>query len=742
MSETSSRLENQINHFVALGKWDKVESLWQQVLEDPIPQAKFYATLAAHMVRAEKATELKAWTTLLIEACQTKNNYKEIIQIARGVLHSLPDFTELRAPLLEALKHHHSNLARIEEFLEASGIANAPTLFIPLNKFLQYISCSEGQCFIHDHWGAGQVTKLDIPGDRVHFHFQEQGDKSFSFAGVKEYLKKLPKTHFLAQRMINPKMLTKRAEAEPVEFLKYYLHNHHNSVARAKLKEDLLKGVFDEKGWNSWWGKNRDKFRFDPYIGFSTSAANPVMELRTEAKSFHEELLQEFLRVDSFAKRHNLLTEMLKRHEQEALSDAAAKKIHFVLDKALGECGGEQFAERLEYLYLIEDLNAVLSHKFNVDGLSADESLLKSLEPIALITALSVHDYQIRAADRLRNANPDAWNDLAEKLFFAGTQRLAQWILKELIAQGHTDQAIHLAEQMLHRPDENPELFLWMVRTLREGKWPELPVEISPQLMFDAVMEIIQTCSVQIAHEVIDAAKYRGVKSRFENLLTENRQALIAEAFQDMEIEDVRRRHTEIMGNPALNEAFKLAFDNAVRSVCYNLDHDDGSASSTESNEHFVTKASFEARQKEYQQIKNTDIPANSKAIGEAAAMGDLSENAEYHSAKERQKVLFRRKEALEDLLQRARTLEPNQVDTSVVGFGTKFKIRNQDNGKMEEYTLLGLWDADPEKNILSYLTPFGKQFMKKQAGDTLVVTQPSGNTIRYEVLEINNALK
>jgi transcription elongation factor GreA len=295
---------------------------------------------------------------------------------------------------------------------------------------------------------------------------------------------------------------------------------------------------------------------------------------------------------------------------------------------------------------------------------------------------------------------------------------------------------------MIHRPDENPELFLWMVRTLREGKWPELPVEIAPQLLFDAVMEIIQTCTVQIAHEVIDVAKYRGIKSRFENLLTENRQALIAEAFQELELEDARRRHADVMDNPGLNEAFKLAFDNAVRSVCYNLDTDDNSASSTESNEHFVTKNSFESRQKEYQQIKNHDIPANSKAIGEAAALGDLSENAEYHSAKERQKVLFRRKESLEDLLQRARTLEPDQVDTTVIGFGTKFKIRNQDNGKIEEYTLLGLWDADPEKNVLSYLTPFGKQFMKKKEGDTLVVAQPSGNTIRYEVLEIKNALK
>ena len=111
MTETSSsRLENQINHYIALGKWDKIETLWQQVIEDPIPHAKFYATLAAHMVRAEKTTDLKAWTTLLIEACQTKQNYKEIVQIARGVLHSLPDFTELRVPLLEALKQQHPHL--------------------------------------------------------------------------------------------------------------------------------------------------------------------------------------------------------------------------------------------------------------------------------------------------------------------------------------------------------------------------------------------------------------------------------------------------------------------------------------------------------------------------------------------------------------------------------------------------------------------------------------------------------
>jgi len=308
------------------------------------------------------------------------------------------------------------------------------------------------------------------------------------------------------------------------------------------------------------------------------------------------------------------------------------------------------------------------------------------------------------------------------------------------VEAGDLETAAHIAEQLLHRPYENPDLFLWLVRAFREGKLTQLHIDVTADTIFASTMDLADDCQRRIAHEDPEASKLKGLKSRLLNLLTEKHQALIAETFEGLEVEEVRKRHRAVMDNPTLNEIFKLAFDSAVRGTCFKLDEAEAGAAADK--EHFVTSQAFEARQKEYLHLKTVEIPANSKAIGEAAALGDLSENAEYHAAKERQKIFFRRLEALEDLLHRARVLEPDHVDTSVIGFGTTFKVRDQDSSKTEQYTLLGLWDAEPEKNVLSYLTPFGKQFMNRRVNDSLAVHHPGGGSTRYTVLEITNALE
>jgi transcription elongation factor GreA len=739
MTDTHSRLENQILHFSKMGKWDKVEGLWSQLLEDPSPNAKVYATVAARAVEAGKTTEMRAWATQLIESCYSAGKTREVIQVSRGILHALPEFPETRQILVDSLRSQHANHPRLEEFFEASGLLTENSLYKPLNRFLQLVQCSEGQVFVHDHWGAGQVIRLEPDQERVVIRFQHHGEKPFSFDGVREFLKKIPAAHFLAQRLLHPKAQAKRAENAPVEFLKYCLKYLKGSITRAELKDELIQGIFDERQWNLWWSKNRDKFRFDPFIGFSGSVANPRLELRTEPKSFHEEMLLDFLTADTFARRYSIVMDIIKLREKEPIPAKVAARITQTLRDKYSDCDSFAIAARLEYSFLLGDLSEALGQD-SAQSLPSPQSLLASSpDPTEAVMGISIHDYQVRTAALLRETAPDSWHENTDRLFLSGPMRLGQWVLRELMDAGDLETAAHISEQLLHRPYENPDLYLWLVRAIREGKLDQLHIDFTAEMIFASTMDLVDDCQRRIAHEDPEASKLKGLRARLLNLLTENHQALIVEAFEGLEIEEVRKRHRAIMDNASLNETFKLAFDSAVRGTCLNLE--ETAAADDATKEHFVTAESFETRQKEYLHIKNVEIPANSKAIGEAAALGDLSENAEYETAKDRQKVLFRRLEALEDLLHRARVLDADHISTNVIGFGTTFKVRDQDNGKVEQYTLLGLWDAEPEKHVLSYLTPFGKQFMNRAVNDTLVVNHPGGGSTRYTVLEIVNAL-
>ena len=121
-----------------------------------------------------------------------------------------------------------------------------------------------------------------------------------------------------------------------------------------------------------------------------------------------------------------------------------------------------------------------------------------------------------------------------------------------------------------------------------------------------------------------------------------------------------------------------------------------------------VSWESLERRKNEYRELVEKKIPANSKEIAIARSYGDLRENHEYKAAKEMQKLLMRRKAELETQLVRARGTDFANPRTDVVSIGTIVRATDLEANQPEQFTILGAWDSDPEKGIVSYLSPDG----------------------------------
>ena len=605
MATTSpnTRLENQILHFSKQKKWDKVESLWPQLVDDLSANPKFYAILAASMVKQEKAEDLRAWVMLLVEACQTLEDNRTLIQVARGVLRALPEFEELRDPLVSALRVHYNSDPRTEEYIEVSGLGREDGLDAPLRKFLQYVKCAENEVFQHVEWGEGVVERLDLDVGRVHLRFTKGGSKSFSFSGVNEFLKKMPRSHLFAQRLLAPERLATRAQEQPVAFLKYCLKCLGAGASRAELKDNLTVGVFDTRQWNLWWAKNRDLFRFDPYIAFSGSMGNARLELRSEPKSFHEEILKEFRQAEVFSREYALLSDVLKVRETQPVPEDVASGLIAALDAKYRQCEDGAVARRIEYLYLMQDLRDGLGATSTaLDGVSTDALILSTDNPGETVCSLSIPDNQMRAARQLKASHAERWPEVAEELFLAAPTRLGQWVLRDAIDEGQLAMASHMAEQLLHRPYENPDLFLWLVRAARDGKLPELEIDVPAELLLSAVLEVIDEASRRIGLEDGDSTRLRGLITRLQNFLMEHHFAVMIDVFEACEPDDARRRYQALMDNNALTEGFKVALDQILRSIRRDLD-EEGSAAGGVPREHLVTAASFEARQAVFQDI-------------------------------------------------------------------------------------------------------------------------------------------
>jgi transcription elongation GreA/GreB family factor len=131
-----------------------------------------------------------------------------------------------------------------------------------------------------------------------------------------------------------------------------------------------------------------------------------------------------------------------------------------------------------------------------------------------------------------------------------------------------------------------------------------------------------------------------------------------------------------------------------------------------------VSWESLDRRKNEYNELVQKKIPANSKEIAVARSYGDLRENHEYKAAKEMQKLLMRRKSELESQLVRARGTDFANVKTETVMTGTIVHVTELVTGQAENFTVLGAWDSDPDKGVISYLTPLAQSLLGHKPGE------------------------
>ena len=133
-----------------------------------------------------------------------------------------------------------------------------------------------------------------------------------------------------------------------------------------------------------------------------------------------------------------------------------------------------------------------------------------------------------------------------------------------------------------------------------------------------------------------------------------------------------------------------------------------------------VMEKSFKEKQKQYQHIIDVEIPENSREIGAAIDLGDLSENAEYKAGKEKQELLNITANKLKEDLEKATIFDPATIKTNIISFGTEVTLLNIDSNKEETYTLMGPWESEPSKNIISYLAPLGIELMGHKVDEEL----------------------
>lgn len=738
----------QLREIVELAKhkhYGELEEKWLEMTEAPPAELRFFDSTARALLKNEARDRLGDLFSVMASALISKARHTEAVEVIRSAWRYTPNLGDLAATAIEALQALHGDRPNFKRFITASGLTQRTDLFRALERFEQFIYCDEGEAFEHQSFGIGVVESVEPERHCATIRFAGKAPKEFTFEGVRDFLKKIERGSFRAERLRGAEPLKQRAFNAPAEFVRFVLKDHPDGLTQIDFKNLLLDGCFSRDEWEQWWAANRRTIRRDPYIDWGRGGRG-VLRLRTQPKTYYEGVIEDFRESDS-STRLALISEVNKHIREEPPPQDFSGNLLDILRTEFQTLSEEEvenvLAGRLERVYLARELAGV----FDALTLPAefDEAALlaQADDPASLILSLSALEFQCRAVETLTAANLTQATQVCARLLPQASPRFAQWLVERLIAQGEIAAVSSAFEQIVRSPGRNPETFLWAARQFFADKYAALSIDVAFHDVIRELAAFLKENQNQIDHGVPNTPTLRGIQMRMKNMLAEDHYEVLRKAVAPLPAAEARGILRLFDGHAAFPDSYLVSLRHAVQESRSDLDETTTTPGVAVLDDAvlYVTLESLKRRQNELQHLRTVEIPKNSREIGEAASLGDLSENAEYEAARHRQRMLFKRAEEMQSEIERARPIDVAWVRTDCVWVGTRIEVRNIETGEIETFAILGAWDSRPEEKVLSYLTPSAAQFLRRRVGERVALPRPDAQPTEYEILKIENAL-
>jgi len=755
------------------GTWPQVEELWQKLPIDDVAGTVFGSELMPDLklflAESQKkhpkgSAAITDWYEFLLADAAEKS--------PRGVLNiilfgdvPLLDSDSLRSGLLDLLATvHGDNVDALS--VEADFPRTKPTDPMPfrlqLGVFSQLARVHTGGVFRHKFYDLGRVDAIDFAAKTITMSFPPAPGKKLPNAPVivkfdhrKELLTPIapdyivdagpgtepsrePNANYL--RVSDPAAMREMAENEPGRLVELMALAQKGSIKQAELKALLLQGPMDEAGFKKWWGNARANVVRHDRLKVEGTGASCVFVRLAKAKDFHSVLSEKFSRAATLAERLDAMLNIMRAARDKALPPAGVESVLAVFRAAEARKKSMTSAERISWEYLAAMLLAVLPDAKVPFHIDVAAEIKGNARPADVVLALEVPDFIIGALPDLKAAFPDTWPQVAAEVAERAPLRALRKYLDELVAAKQESVAADLISRVVSFPRRNPDAYMWALKELLTGKVAqELHMGLDAHHMIDDLLSLLEELQ-RSAHLATpeDEKGLRAFVNKLAKMISESEFKLIADFILKLPVEEARAFYRELHTRK-LDETFIQQMLRAMRRTRNDLEDSRGIPVSEAETTILCTEAAYRQKLSELDKLKNVDIPANSKAIGVARELGDLRENAEYQTAKDMQKVLMARMGELTAQIARARQVPADGIDTTAVNFGTKFVAKN-DAGDQVSYTLLGPWESDPDKGIISYQAPLGKTFHKRKIGDAVDVTLPNGKKSKFTIATIDKA--
>lgn len=603
------------------------------------------------------------------------------------------------------LKNRYSDQKYFNDKIRLIGLRGREKFQGAISNYELLSHMDKGKYVFHTGgWGAGEIVDVSLVREQLTLEFDYvPGRKELSFATAFKTLVPIPDDHFLALRFGNPDLLEKKAKEDAGEVIRMLLRDMGPKTA-AEIKDELCDLVIPAAEWTRWWQNTRSKIKKDTMIATPESIRDPFRLRKSELS--HEERLQRVLENKPDA---NTLIQMVYtflRDFPETLKNADFKATLLAKMSEMLSFKEISPAQQLQIHFFLQDLN-------NAKELPAINELVQSFESIEkIIDSIEVLSFKKRVLVEARKLRADWKESFLDLLFKIGQAPLRDYILAELISAKADEELKKKFQDLYTHPAHHPEAFMWYFQKLQTQKAIPFSDKQGKIRFFEGLLILLS--------QIENNPEQREMMKKIHALLSADRFAIVRQMMAAGSTEDAKEFILLASKSHSLSDHDQKIFQSLAEvahpSISRSKKKQDSSSGSDE-NVIWTTHEGYLKLQQRIQQIATVETIENAKEIEVARSHGDLRENAEFKAALEKRDRLQSELKMLSDQLSIARVITKEDIFSGEVGVGTIVECKNKGD-KTVTYTLLGPWDADPEKNILSFQSKLAQALKGKKVGD------------------------
>jgi len=554
-----------------------------------------------------------------------------------------------------------------------------------------------GYC-THKSWGFGKIKAVDTVFARFTIDFQTKSGHTMDLGFAADSLKAIAPTHIFARKVADLEGLRQMAALHHLDLIKVVLESFGGRATLDQIQQVLVPEVIRDD-WKKWWEVAKGELKKDGHFNVPVKKAEPIV-FQSREVALADRLLVDFRAAKGLKNKTGSACEALKNFADLPDKVLVANEMIAALNTEIATHQRTQPHTALEGIFARDDLRQAAE-------LPSPEADLTSrniwgpdirLSNILLETPVAKHK---RVLLSFKDATPALWHEAVLTTMNQVPSKVVGECVSLLIQENRLQQLKDTLAALISRHIATTELLHWLAKE-RSDSFADI---LGP--------EVFRAMLTAMERDQFNEKK----SNKLRDYILDD-QDLLVELIGSADFEVIKDLTRALQLSPCFDDMDKRSLLARIVKSYPAVQALISGEQSRQDNTLLVSWESLEKRKNEYTDLVQKKVPANSKEIAIARSYGDLRENHEYKAAKEMQKILMRRKAELEQQLVRARGTDFANARADVISPGTRVNLTELTSNTTEQYSILGAWDTDPDKGIVSYLTPLAQALINKKVGE------------------------